>query len=85
MFSNIGGLISTWSYLPHDAPHFRIGNGLNLATASGMLVVGVSLLYWMRWDNCRRQARSAEEELTGMSEAEVRDLDWKHPEFRWHP
>jgi hypothetical protein len=27
MLGNIGGLISTWSFLPTDAPNFHIGNG----------------------------------------------------------
>lgn len=85
MFSNMGGLVSTWSYLPHDAPHFRIGSGLNLATATGMLALGASLLLWMRWDNKRRDNRSTEEELAGVSEHELQDMDWKHPDFRWHP
>ncbi|KAJ8117585.1 hypothetical protein OPT61_g1248 [Boeremia exigua] len=85
MFSNMGGLVSTWSYLPHDAPHFRIGSGLNLATATGMLIIAVALLLWMRWDNRSRDKRSSEEELAGASEQEVQDLDWKHPDFRWHP
>ncbi|KNG51793.1 MFS transporter [Stemphylium lycopersici] len=84
MFSNIGGLVSTWSYVPHDAPHYRIGSGLNLATATGMLVLGLSLLFWMRWDNKRRDNRSAEEELAGASANEIHDLDWQHPDFRWH-
>lgn len=85
MFSNLGGLVSTWSFLPHDGPHFKIGNGLNLATSTGMLVVGVALLAFMKWDNKRRDRRSAEEELAGMSQVEIGDLDWKNPLFRWHP
>ncbi|KAH6618826.1 major facilitator superfamily domain-containing protein [Boeremia exigua] len=85
MFSNMGGLVSTWSYLPHDAPHFRIGMGLNLATAAGMLVLGVVLLLWMRRDNRSREKCNSEEELAGVPEDQIQDMDWKHPDFRWHP
>lgn len=27
--TNMGGLVSTWSFVPKDAPHCPIGNGLN--------------------------------------------------------
>ncbi|KAF9869310.1 MFS transporter [Colletotrichum karsti] len=83
MFGNVGGLISTWSYLPWDGPNYHIGNGLNLACASMILIVGFSAWFWMKWDNKKREDRSIEEELAGMSEQEIQDLDWKHPAFRW--
>ncbi|GKT88828.1 major facilitator superfamily transporter [Colletotrichum tofieldiae] len=83
MFGNIGGLISTWSFLSWDAPDFHIGNGLNLAAASMIFILATAAWFWMKWDNKRRDDRSIEEELAGMSEQEIRDLDWKHPAFRW--
>ncbi|KAK2047215.1 major facilitator superfamily transporter [Colletotrichum somersetense] len=83
MFGNIGGLISTWSFISKDAPDYPIGNGLNLAASSMILIVATSAWFWMKWDNKRRDERSIEEELAGMSEQEIRDLDWKHPAFRW--
>jgi len=49
-----------------------------------MLVLDLSLLLWMLWDNKRRDNRSAEEELAGASAGEIHDLDWQHPDFRWH-
>ena len=82
---NIGGLVSTWSYISWDGPDFRIGNGLNLAAASMILVIGLLGLCWMKWDNRRRERRDVEGELAGLSEREVGDLDWKHPDFRWQP
>ncbi|KAH7130920.1 hypothetical protein EDB81DRAFT_129491 [Dactylonectria macrodidyma] len=68
-----------------DAPNFHIGNGLNLATTSLVLIVGLLVLFWMKWDNKRREDRSVEEEIAGMSQEEIQDLDWKHPAFRWRP
>ncbi|KAK4654497.1 hypothetical protein QC762_403310 [Podospora pseudocomata] len=85
MCGNIGGLVSTWSFLPTDGPNYPIGNGLNLAAISTIFIVATAMLFWMKKDNKRREALSVEEELAGMSREEVQDLDWKHPAFRWKP
>ena len=82
---NVGGLISTWSFLSWDGPNYHIGNGLNLATSSTILIVTSLMLVWMKRDNQRREHRSTEEELAGMTPEEVSGLDWKHPAFRWRP
>lgn len=83
MFGNIGGLISTWSFLSSDAPDYPVGNGLNLATGTMILLLSLGLWWWMRQDNGKREGRSVEEELNGMTAREVEDLDWRHPGFRW--
>lgn len=85
MFGNIGGLISTWAFLSFDAPNYPIGNGLNLATSSTILLLSIVLLWYMKRDNRRRDARDVDAELAGLTEKEVGDLDWKHPSFRWSP
>lgn len=85
MFGNVGGLISTWSYLPGDAPNYPIGNGLNLGASSTIFMCSALLYLWMTWDNKRRAQVDVEEKLRGMSEQEVQELDWKHPGFRWRP
>ncbi|KAM0541271.1 hypothetical protein ACHAPJ_013316 [Fusarium lateritium] len=83
MFGNVGGLIATWSFVKSDAPDYPIGNGLNLATSSTILVLGALTLWWIKRDNRKRAGRSAEAELAGLSQQQVQDLDWKHPDFRW--
>ncbi|KAK4186369.1 putative transporter [Podospora australis] len=85
MFGNVGGLISTWAFLPWDGPKYPIGNGLNLASTCTILILATALLFWMKKDNKRREGLNAEEELAGMSQHEVQDLDYKHPGFRWKP
>lgn len=85
MFGNIGGLIATWSFFSWDAPNYHIGNGLNLATGSTILITATLTLFWMKRDNHKRENRSLEEELAGYSPEEASDLDWKHPGFRWRP
>ncbi|KAM7215226.1 MFS transporter-11 [Rhypophila decipiens] len=84
MFGNIGGLISTWSFLPSDKPDYHIGNGLNAATNSVIFLTAIGVYFWMVRDNKKRESRSVEEELAGLSAEEVEDLDWKHPAFRWN-
>ncbi|KAF3402050.1 hypothetical protein F1880_009944 [Penicillium rolfsii] len=85
MFGNIGGLISTWSFLPSDAPNYHIGNGLNLATSSMTLLLGASLWMWILWDNRRRSKVDVNAVLAGLSQKQIQDMDWRNPAFRWRP
>jgi sugar phosphate permease len=85
MFGNIGGLISTWSFLPFDGPNYKIGNGLNLGTSSTILISSILLLLWMKMSNKKREKVNVDQELAGKSVGEIEDLDWKHPSFRWRP
>ncbi|KAJ5735769.1 uncharacterized protein N7483_000894 [Penicillium malachiteum] len=85
MFGNIGGLISTWSFLPTDAPNYHVGNGLNLATSSMILLLGASLWMWMMWDNRRRSRVDINAVLAGLSQKQIQDMDWKNPAFHWKP
>jgi hypothetical protein len=39
----------------------------------------------MSFDNRRRDSKNSVEELSGLNEKEVEELDWKHPDFRWRP
>ncbi|KAH6983488.1 major facilitator superfamily transporter [Ilyonectria sp. MPI-CAGE-AT-0026] len=84
MFGNIGGLISTWSFLSWDGPDYPIGNGLNLATTVSILIVSSLTHVWMLRDNASRDRNEAEA-LAAMDAAseQEEDLDWKHPSFRW--
>jgi sugar phosphate permease len=86
MLGNLGGLVSTWSFLPFDAPNYPIGNGLNLATSGSIMLLSAALLLWMLRDNRRRDARDLDSELAaleGLNQAQIQDLDWRHPFFRW--
>jgi len=85
MLGNIGGLISTWAFLPFDGPNYPIGNGLNLATSGTILILSILLWLWMPWDNKKRESRDSDLETQGLSQQEIEDLDWKHPGFRWRP
>ncbi|KAH0598637.1 hypothetical protein MHUMG1_03940 [Metarhizium humberi] len=83
MLGNMGGLISTWAFLPSDAPHYKVGNGLNLAAQASMIIIATVLYFWVKRDNQRRETVDVVAELEGKTMEEIRDMDWKHPEFRW--
>lgn len=84
-FGNIGSLVSTWSFLPTDAPNYPIGCGLNFATSTLILIVAVFGWFWMKRDNRKRDTRDADAELAALSVDEKEQLEWKHPAFRWRP
>ncbi|CAN8104697.1 unnamed protein product [Discula destructiva] len=84
-FAAIAAILSIWVWLPFDAPFFRIGNGVNLATSILWVLIGSAILSWMHYDNKRRQVAEGEDMLTGLTEQEIEDLEWKHPDFRWKP
>ncbi|KAK0113445.1 hypothetical protein ONS95_013703 [Cadophora gregata] len=85
MLGNVGGLVSTWGFLPFDAPNYKIGNGLNLATSATIIIISIGLLVWMKVDNSRRSKLSVSSELEGLTQKQVEDLDWRHPAFKWKP
>ncbi|KAI5861449.1 putative MFS transporter [Durotheca rogersii] len=85
MLGNVGGLIATWSYLAHDAPDYRPGNGLNLASATTVLLLAALALVWMEADNRRRDRRDGAEVLAGLTPTQIASLEWKHPDWRWKP
>lgn len=80
---NIGGLIAMWTYLPADAPAYKIGAGINLCTSACIFLLALAGLVFMKRDNARREGLDVDAELAGLSPAEIENLDWKHPAFRW--
>jgi hypothetical protein len=85
MFGYVGGLIATWTCLPGDAPLYHIGNGINVGCAEAWTVIAVGAGPWMKYDNNKRDEKEAgaHEELAGLSQIEIQDLEWKHPGWRW--
>ncbi|KAH7369248.1 Tna1 protein [Plectosphaerella cucumerina] len=82
-FGNIASLVSTWSFLPNDAPNYPIGCGLNFATSTLILFVAVFAWFWMRRDNEKRDQKDTDAESASLAPEEAEQLEWKHPAFRW--
>lgn len=83
MCGSIGGLASTWAFVPSDAPYYNIGTGLNLAAQASIILVATALYFWIKNDNKKRDRVDSTQVLAGMGVSEVQNLDWKHPDFRW--
>ncbi|KAF9484547.1 MFS general substrate transporter [Pholiota conissans] len=83
-FGTIGSVIAVWTYLPQDAPNFHNGNSVNLsaaAVAAALIILGAS---YLRWENARRDRGEQDHRLRdGMSEEEIQNLGYRHPEFRY--
>jgi sugar phosphate permease len=83
MCGNIGALISTWTFLPKDAPNYINANSINIGTGSGIIITAALLLVWMLRDNKKRDMGRYDDRLEGLSTDEITDLGNDHPGFRY--
>ncbi|BGP71095.1 hypothetical protein NBRC10513v2_004460 [Rhodotorula toruloides] len=80
---NVGGLISTWTFLPRHAPRYLPGNAFNLAGSSIMLILSVAIWLWMRKENRAKENGRDDHYIEGKTDQEIADLNQKHPAFRF--
>ncbi|KAK1751139.1 major facilitator superfamily domain-containing protein [Echria macrotheca] len=79
----IGGIVSTWTYMPTDAPKYPIGHTINIAGQAGTFVLAVfGILYCYR-ENRLRAAGKRDHRLEGLSEHEQQKLGYRHPRFKY--
>jgi sugar phosphate permease len=71
MAGGVGGLISTWAFLPFDGPDYHIGNGLNFAAASTTFLTMILLHFWIRTDNKKRAQKDVDAELEGLDQKSI--------------
>lgn len=77
VFTNSGGIASTWLFQPNEAPRYRRGYLVNLIMGVvGALLMVVAELYII-WENKQRRAGKRDWRVTelrqkGMSDAEIR-------------
>ncbi|EMS24265.1 hypothetical protein NBRC10512_000898 [Rhodotorula toruloides] len=80
---NVGGLISTWTFLPRHAPRYLPGNAFNLAGSSIMLILSIAIWLWMRKENRAKENGRDDHYIEGKTDQEIADLNQKHPAFRF--
>jgi len=79
----MGSVIAVWTYLPADAPNFKQGNSLNLATSIVVCVLVAVGAVYVYWENGKRERGERDYRLVGKSEEEVEQLGSLHPGFRY--
>jgi uncharacterized membrane protein YidH (DUF202 family) len=80
---NIGGLLSTWVYLPKDAPLYRRGHTASITVAVVIVIVHIVTLGYMHWENKQRAQGRRDYRLEGLTEEETAQLGHRHPKFRY--
>ncbi|KAH7394133.1 major facilitator superfamily domain-containing protein [Phaeosphaeria sp. MPI-PUGE-AT-0046c] len=76
-----GGILATWTYVATDGPKYHTGHTINLCGQIGVLILSVCGIAYCKWENRQRDMGKRDHRLNG-TEAEVKDLGYRHPEFR---
>ncbi|KAJ2912841.1 hypothetical protein MD484_g7568, partial [Candolleomyces efflorescens] len=79
----IGAVMAVWTYLPSDAPNYRKGNLGNLGTMSTLCVIICTIATYIKWENAKRAKGGRDYRLEGKTEEELRNMGYRHPEFRY--
>ncbi|KAJ3538379.1 hypothetical protein NMY22_g5189 [Coprinellus aureogranulatus] len=74
---------TVWTYAPSDAPDYRKGNLANLSCCSAICVIVSLTALYVRWENRKRDRGERDYRLEGKSKEELRNLGYKHPQFRY--
>ncbi|KAL7271216.1 hypothetical protein RUND412_006042 [Rhizina undulata] len=78
-----GAILSTWTYIPSDAPRYITGHSINLGAECCAAVISILLIFYCRRENRMRSLGKRDYRLQGLSEAEAMKLGYRHPEFRY--
>jgi len=79
----IGAILAVWTYAPGDAPDYRKGNLANLSSDVAIFVIVVLTALYIRWENGRRDKGDRDHRTQGKTESELRNLGYRHPQFRY--
>ncbi|KAJ7871005.1 major facilitator superfamily domain-containing protein [Mycena leptocephala] len=79
----LGGIVSTWTYVASDAPSYRRGNTLNLAGMVAVVVLMVGTIVHMKWENAQRDHGKRDHRLDGLAPIEESQFGHRHPKFRY--
>ncbi|KAH7085586.1 major facilitator superfamily domain-containing protein [Paraphoma chrysanthemicola] len=78
-----GGILATWTYTSKDAPKYPTGHTINLCGQICVLFLATGCIFYCKWENKQRDLGKRDHRLNGLSEAQIRELGYRHPEFRY--
>jgi hypothetical protein len=73
--------LATWTYVATDAPKYPTGHTINLAGQVCVLILAVFGIVYCKWENRQRDLGKRDHRLNGTA-AQIKDLGYRHPEFR---
>jgi len=82
MLGTAGGVVATWTYTFKDAPKYPVGHTINLIGQFCVFLLAVFGIAYCKWENRQRNSGKRNHRLHGKSEADIKDLGYRHPEFR---
>ncbi|KAF2011632.1 MFS general substrate transporter [Aaosphaeria arxii CBS 175.79] len=78
-----GGIVATWTYTLKDAPKYPTGHTINLAGQIFVCLLATGGILYCKWENKQRDLGRRDHRLNGLNEAQIKDLGYRHPLFRY--
>ncbi|KAF1956605.1 MFS general substrate transporter [Byssothecium circinans] len=78
-----GGVLATWTYVSKEKPKYPTGHTINLTGQLGVLVLALGGIAYCKWENRQRELGKRDHRLNGLSESQIKDLGYRHPDFRY--
>ncbi|KAI4633647.1 hypothetical protein J4E80_001013 [Alternaria sp. BMP 0032] len=78
-----GGILATWTYTSADAPRYPIGHTINLVGQCCVCILAIFGICYCKWENKQRDMGKRDHRLVGKTAAQIKDLGYRHPEFRY--
>jgi hypothetical protein len=69
------------TYISDDAPKYHNGHTINLVGQICVLILSLGGIAYCKWENKQRDLGKRDHRLNGSAE-EIKDLGYRHPEFR---
>jgi hypothetical protein len=71
------------TYTSADAPRYPIGHTINLCGQICVCILAVFGICYCKWENKQRDQGKRDHRLVGKTAAQIKDLGYRHPEFRY--
>lgn len=73
----VGGIVSTWTYIPKDGPDYHIGHTINLVAQIGVLLLAIGGIVYCLQENKIRARGGRDERLNGLSDEKIAALGYR--------
>lgn len=71
------------TYRQKETPKYPTGHTINLSGQIGVLVLALAGIAYCKWENRQRERGKRDHRLNGLTDDQIRDLGYRHPDFRY--